>query len=444
VGSLFKDTQATCLLAVGKFPNMVSVLMQWALSTVEAWCNEVGLTVNPDKTGLVAFTKKRKLQGFFEPYFFGARFSLSGSVKYLGVALDSWLTWREHVEVKVKKARNLLWACWRACEAGWGLGPRVVRWLYVAIVRSTVTFASLVWWPGCQMTTAKRKLSKVQTLACLGITGAIRMTPTCAMKVLVGLPPLDLVIQGEARSVAHRLWSLGCWSYLHPRCGHSHILTQLQKSDPIYAMGIDIMKPVFNLEPKYRVTMLTREEWTRSPGTPPVVKGLVWFTDGSRTEEGTGAWVFGQSVNRRPSISLGKHTTVFRAEVYAILAWVHKVRTQDRPEKYVSICSDSQAALKALQAARTMSPLVRQCQQALNDISARHVVGLFWVPGHAGVRGNEIADELARGGSAQWFVAPEPVLGVSRQNIRRKMKCWIENIQHCGVAPAVHRDRFEN
>jgi hypothetical protein len=61
-------------------------------------------------------------------------------------------------------------------------------------------------------------------------------------------------------------------------------------------------------------------------------------------------------------------------------------------------------------------------------ISARHAVRLFWVPGHAaGVRGNEIVDELARGGSAQRFVGPEPVLGVSRENIRRKMKCWIEN-----------------
>jgi hypothetical protein len=85
-------------------------------------------------------------------------------------------------------------------------------------------------------------------------------------------------------------------------------------------MGVDIMKPVFNLEPKYRVTVLTREEWTRSPGTPPVVKGLVWFTDGFRTEEGTWAGVYGQSVKRMLSISLGKHTTVFQAEVYAILA----------------------------------------------------------------------------------------------------------------------------
>jgi ribonuclease HI len=103
------------------------------------------------------------------------------------------------------------------------------------------------------------------------------------------------------------------------------------------------------------------------------------------------AGVYGQSVYRRLSISLGKYTTIFQAEVYAILACVHEIRTQDRPEKYVSICSDSQTALMALQAARTTSSLVRQCQQALNGISIRHALGLFWASGHAGVRGNEIA-----------------------------------------------------
>jgi len=56
-------------------------------------------------------------------------------------------------------------------------------------------------------------------------------------------------------------------------------------------------------------------------------------------------------------------------------------------------------------------------------------VGLCWVPGHAGVRGNEIAEKLARDGSVQQFVGPEPFLGVSRQNIRRKMKHWMEK-QH--------------
>ena len=36
------------------------------------------------------------------------------------------------------------------------------------------------------------------------------------------------------------------------------------------------------------------------------------------------------------------------------------------------------AALKALRAVRKSPPLVHQCQRALNDISVRHAVGLFW------------------------------------------------------------------
>jgi hypothetical protein len=40
-----------CLLAMGKFINTVSGLMQWALLTVDM-CNHVGLSVNPDKTEL--------------------------------------------------------------------------------------------------------------------------------------------------------------------------------------------------------------------------------------------------------------------------------------------------------------------------------------------------------------------------------------------------------
>jgi hypothetical protein len=42
-----------CLLVVGKFPNTVSGIIQWALHTVQTWCDEVGLSINPDKTGLV-------------------------------------------------------------------------------------------------------------------------------------------------------------------------------------------------------------------------------------------------------------------------------------------------------------------------------------------------------------------------------------------------------
>jgi len=93
---------------------------------------------------------------------------------------------------------------------------------------------------------------------------------------------------------------------------------------------------------------------------------------------------------------------------------------------------DSQAALKALQFAKPTSQLLRHYQKVLNDISTRHTVGLYWVPGHAGLRGNEIVDKLARDGSVQKFVRPEHSVGVFRQNIRRKIKPWMDN-QHLAL-----------
>jgi len=34
--------------------------------------------------------------------------------------------------------------------------------------------------------------------------------------------------------------------------------------------------------------MLTREEWTKGPGTPPAVKGLVWLRMGPGLQRGLG------------------------------------------------------------------------------------------------------------------------------------------------------------
>ena len=144
-----------------KFPNTVSRLIQWALHTVEMWCDEVGFSVN--RTGFVVFTRRRKLLGFFEPNVLGLIY-IALSIKYLGIVLDSRLTWREHGDVKVRKAQNLLWACMRAYGSTWGLRPEGVRWLYFFIIRTSTSFASLVWCSGCQTANAKKRLSRVQDL----------------------------------------------------------------------------------------------------------------------------------------------------------------------------------------------------------------------------------------------------------------------------------------
>lgn len=61
-------------------------------------------------------------------------------------------------------------------------------------------------------------------------------------------------------------------------------------------MGVDAMGPVFNSLPKCRVTVLTREEWITGSVTPPAVKDLVWYTDGSTMLGGARARDYGQSL----------------------------------------------------------------------------------------------------------------------------------------------------
>jgi len=85
---MHRGMRTTCLLAVGKLSNTVSGLIQWTLHTV-VWCGGLGLLVNPDKTGLVEFIRKRKLMGLFDLCLFGKTLHCSMSVKYLGVILDS-------------------------------------------------------------------------------------------------------------------------------------------------------------------------------------------------------------------------------------------------------------------------------------------------------------------------------------------------------------------
>jgi len=38
---------------------------------------------------------------------------------------------------------------------------------------------------------------------------------------------------------------------------------RLQQSDPIFNIRVEVVRPAFNFEPKYKVTMLTREDWTK-------------------------------------------------------------------------------------------------------------------------------------------------------------------------------------
>jgi ribonuclease HI len=133
-----------------------------------------------------------------------------------------------------------------------------------------------------------------------------------------------------------------------------------------------------------------RSEWKQ--GFQPDKKGgLIWYTDGSKTNNDTGGGVYCHGTRQKLSFSFGQYTTVFQAEVYAIT--VCAVENLDRSYKniniYSYILSDSQAAIKALGKHQITSKLVWDCHQSLIQLAKHNRVQLRLVPGHEGIAGKK-------------------------------------------------------
>ena len=83
-----------------------------------------------------------------------------------------------------------------SCVRGiWGPKPKMTKYAYTGIVVPKLTYACMAW--GHELTTKLmcNKLHALNRLALQSMTCMPRTTPTLAGEVILGLKPLDLVIQ---------------------------------------------------------------------------------------------------------------------------------------------------------------------------------------------------------------------------------------------------------
>ncbi|XP_077255623.1 uncharacterized protein LOC143893775 [Temnothorax americanus] len=300
----------------------------------------------------------------------------------------------------------------------------MVYWIYTAILRPRLLYASVVWWPRTQMKTARTALEHVRALILRGALGAMRTTPVAAMGVLLGIEPLHQVVVAAAAAAAYRLkcelkWKVGA--------RHTRIPGTILAS-PVFTMRQDRKPAIRVFERKYRVCFPEREEW-KDPKGLNAWNGDIWFTDGSRSGAGSGAGLYCPRDGTKEIVPLDKFATVFQAETVAIMRCAQTLLERKQEGGRIRICLDSGAALRALCAPNFTSRLVWDCSCTLEKLARNNEVTLIWVPGHSGIKGNETADQLARAGSETRLLGPEPAVGIPYSLSRREIRGWLRN-QH--------------
>lgn len=430
------------ILVSGKFGGVISNLTQRALGIVETWCTAEGLTVNPAKTTVVAFTRRRKLQDLKVLRLWGKELQLSSEVKYLGLLLDTKLNFTTHLEKITIKATRALWACRQMTGKTWGLKPGMILWMYTKVVLPTITYGSLIWWHKARKKESIAKLSKLQRLACLSITGAMSTTPTAAMETLLGLPPLHLVVESEALSAAYRLRINGHGNTC-PRAGyHTEIFKQIHEHD-VLTMPSDKIQTIQIFHKPYRVT-IPMEGVEKMKEKIDKQDGTIWYTDGSKTEKSTGVGVANMETGYALSINLGRFATVFQAEITAITVCAQEMVRRSYHDKKIQIITDSQAALSALNSVEIRSKAVKGCVDSLTRLAEHNnKITLKWTKSHQGNEGNEKADLLAKRGAKIPLTGPEPSCCLPYQTVREEIENLLGNkhTSHWRNAPGLRQSR---
>lgn len=193
----------------------------------------------------------------------------------------------------------------------WGITPKTMLWLYTTVVRPSLTYANIVWWPRTELYTIQNELQKFQRTATLAATGCMRTTPSAALEIILGIPPLHTFIKQEAAMSALRLQSSNQWK--HNMGKHTKVLDIYEKVYPPLRWLNDKICKTHIIEKHYNIN-LTDEDEIEATNRSETTQIHTVYTDGSKSKEGAGAGVFCPTLNIKTNHHLGQNALALQLE----------------------------------------------------------------------------------------------------------------------------------
>ncbi|KAF5721341.1 reverse transcriptase domain-containing protein, partial [Fusarium mundagurra] len=402
----------TAILSVGDTVDETTAMASSSVDEMVRWGAANGVSFDPKKTEVMHFSRS-KLRNAPAVRHGDVEKHPETALRWLGIWLDSRLSFRVHVEKWAAKAKAVAYHLRGLTNTVHGPLPSAVRSAVRACVEPVLLHGSEAWYPGRtrprwnqptkDLPSSNQHLiqimNKAMNQAMRAILPVWKTTPTAILHRESGIPPVDQLLESRRLRFSARLKSL---DEAHPLAGRTR--PPRRPHQPTYH---DLIKRRYQMQTEN-----------------------VFRTRLRRTDELLASWVasYGFAIhhNNVPifdgSGRLGP-AEVFDAEATGALEGLKAaLNLRESATQNIFICLDNLAAATCLRG--TPSDSSQDVFLEFQALATSHgATQVRWVPGHTDIPGNEQADKLAKAAST----FPEsgdarPTLAYLRRIARQKPK----------------------